>query len=112
MDGSSILRGRRSSHAGAWRFASEDPDRWAPEGRRDMRKTFAAVLLAGGRSTRMKTNKAFLDFHGIPMWRFQMEKLERLGPDELFFSVQPGMDFPPGAWRFVCDRRPDFGPLG
>jgi molybdopterin-guanine dinucleotide biosynthesis protein A len=77
-----------------------------------MRKTFAAVLLAGGRSTRMKTNKAFLDFHGMPMWRFQMEKLERLGPDELFFSVQPGMDFPPGAWTFVGDRRPDFGPLG
>lgn len=77
-----------------------------------MRKSFAAVLLAGGRSTRMKTNKAFLDFHGIPMWRFQMEKLERLGPDELFFSVQPGMNFPPGAWTFVCDRRPDFGPLG
>ncbi|HEU4679131.1 MAG TPA: molybdenum cofactor guanylyltransferase [Terrimicrobiaceae bacterium] len=77
-----------------------------------MRKTFAAVLLAGGRSTRMNTNKAFLEFHGVPLWRFQMEKLERLGPDELFFSVQPGMDFPPGTWMLVCDRRPDCGPLG
>lgn len=77
-----------------------------------MRKTFAAVLLAGGRSTRMKTNKAFLDFHGMPLWRFQMTKLERLAPDELFFSVQPGMDFPPGTWKLVCDRRPDCGPLG
>jgi molybdopterin-guanine dinucleotide biosynthesis protein A len=77
-----------------------------------MRKIFAAVLLAGGRSTRMKTNKALLQYHGMPMWRFQMEKLERLGPEELFFSIQPGMDFPSGTWTFVCDRRPDFGPLG
>jgi molybdenum cofactor guanylyltransferase len=75
-------------------------------------KKFAAVLLAGGRSKRMKTNKAFLDCKGIPMWRFQIEKLVTLRPDELFFSIQTGMKFPPGQWRFVYDRLPDLGPLG
>jgi molybdopterin-guanine dinucleotide biosynthesis protein A len=75
-------------------------------------KKFAAVLLAGGRSTRMKTNKAFLDCQGTPMWRFQMEKLITLCPDELFLSVQPGMEFPAGPWEFVFDRQPDLGPVG
>jgi molybdenum cofactor guanylyltransferase len=75
-------------------------------------KKFAAVLLAGGRSTRMNTNKAFLDCQGIPMWRFQMEKLVKLRPDELFFSIQPGMAFPSGPWMFVRDHLPDLGPLG
>jgi molybdopterin-guanine dinucleotide biosynthesis protein A len=75
-------------------------------------KKFAAVLLAGGRSKRMKTNKAFLDYNGIPMWRFQIEKLVTLRPDELFFSIQNGMKFPPGQWTFVYDRLTDLGPLG
>lgn len=61
---------------------------------------------------RMKTNKALLEHKGIPMWRFQMDKLLTLGPDELFFSVQPATQFPPGPWRFVHDRLPDLGPLG
>ena len=67
-------------------------------------KRFAAVLLAGGRSTRMGTNKALLDYQGMPIWRFQMDKLIQLGPDQLFFSVQSGMEFPSGSWTFVHDR--------
>ncbi|MGB9276713.1 MAG: molybdenum cofactor guanylyltransferase [Terrimicrobiaceae bacterium] len=76
-----------------------------------MRK-FAAVLLAGGRSTRMGTNKASLDYDGQPLWCFQMEKLLRLNPGQLFFSVRPGMGFPRGSWTFVHDRSGNLGPLG
>jgi molybdopterin-guanine dinucleotide biosynthesis protein A len=75
-------------------------------------RNLAVVLLAGGRSTRMKTNKAFLDFKGMPMWRFQMEKLIQLRPNELFFSIQPGMEFPAGPWEFVFDRSVGLGPVG
>jgi molybdenum cofactor guanylyltransferase len=76
-----------------------------------MRK-FAAVLLAGGKSTRMGVSKALLDCNGTPLWLFQIEKLVRLRPDQLFFSVQRGMHFPSGSWTFVHDRSPDIGPLG
>jgi len=75
-------------------------------------KKFAAVLMAGGRSMRMGTSKALLDYDGTPLWRFQMDKLIKLRPDQLFFSVQPGMEFPSGPWTFVHDRSSDVGPLG
>ena len=60
----------------------------------------------------MGMNKALLDYEGTPLWRFQMEKLIQLRPDQLFLSVQAGMAFPSGAWTFVHDRSPDVGPLG
>jgi molybdenum cofactor guanylyltransferase len=73
---------------------------------------FAAVLLAGGRSSRMRINKALIEYEGTPMWRFQIDKLAKLGPAQLFFSVQPDMEFPAGPWTFVRDRAPDLGPVG
>ena len=73
---------------------------------------FAAVLLAGGRSSRMRTNKAFIKYDGMPMWRFQIDKLVKLSPDQLFLSVQPGAEFPSGPWRIVHDRSAELGPLG
>jgi molybdenum cofactor guanylyltransferase len=75
-------------------------------------KKFAAVLLAGGRSSRMRTNKALIEYEGTPMWRFQIDKLAKLDPDQLFFSVHPGMEFPAGPWTFVHDRSAGLGPLG
>lgn len=60
----------------------------------------------------MGMNKALLDYDGQPLWRFQMEKLLRLNPAQLFFSVRPGMGFPRGSWTFVHDRSGNIGPLG
>ena len=60
----------------------------------------------------MGMSKALLDYEGTPLWRFQMEKLIQLRPDQLFLSVHAGMAFPSGAWMFVHDRSPDVGPLG
>src|SRR4029077_4924964 len=75
-------------------------------------KKFAAVLLAGRRFSRMRTNKAFIKYQGIPMWRFQIDKLVKLDPEQLFLSVQQGAVFPPGPWSFVHDRSTELGPLG
>ena len=60
----------------------------------------------------MGMNKGRLDYKGTPLWRFQIDKLIRLGPNQLFFSVTPEMTFPEGPWTLVYDRSPRLGPLG
>jgi molybdopterin-guanine dinucleotide biosynthesis protein A len=75
-------------------------------------RPFAALLLAGGRSSRMGSPKALLDWCGRPLWRHQAETLDALAPDERFISLPPGLAVDCGIWTPVVDRVPDLGPLG
>jgi molybdenum cofactor guanylyltransferase len=54
---------------------------------------FSAALLAGGRSTRMGRDKAFLPHHGLPLWRVQIEKLYALAPRDLFIAARAEQGF-------------------
>lgn len=73
----------------------------------------AAALLAGGRSTRMGRDKAWLDWHGEPLWQHQAKTLHalKLGPVFLSARAEQGIhdqdlipvNDPPGG---------DDGPLG
>ncbi len=47
---------------------------------------FCAALITGGRSSRMGADKAFLDWHGVPLWEAQLEKLIALGPETVFVA--------------------------
>ena len=47
---------------------------------------WSAVLLAGGKSSRMGRDKARLEIQGEPLWRRQLETLRRLSPEQLFLS--------------------------
>jgi molybdopterin-guanine dinucleotide biosynthesis protein A len=49
---------------------------------------FAAALIAGGQSRRMGRDKAWLDWHGEPLWQVQLRKLEELHPSALFISCR------------------------
>jgi molybdenum cofactor guanylyltransferase len=74
-------------------------------------KRFAAVLLAGGCSSRMGRSKVLLDYRGIPLWRFQLEKLIRLDLNQLFVSVPATFVLPAGPWTIVHDHSAQRGPL-
>ena len=47
---------------------------------------FSAALLAGGRSSRMGRDKAFLEIDGVPLWQRQLQTLRELGPSETFLA--------------------------
>jgi molybdopterin-guanine dinucleotide biosynthesis protein A len=53
-----------------------------------MSSPFAAVLLAGGRSTRMKQDKALLHWHGQELWQVQLHKLQSLGAERVLLSCR------------------------
>jgi molybdenum cofactor guanylyltransferase len=57
---------------------------------------FSAVLLAGGRSSRMGSNKALLPHpvSGLPLIVHQANTLRAAGCAELFLSVREGFDYP------------------
>lgn len=54
---------------------------------------FAAVLLAGGRSTRMGRDKAFARWKGEPLWKAQLDKLLALRPEKLMIAGRAEQDF-------------------
>ncbi|HEY5894031.1 MAG TPA: molybdenum cofactor guanylyltransferase [Chthoniobacterales bacterium] len=72
--------------------------------------SFAAVLLAGGGSTRMGRDKALLPLpNGRLLWQRQWEILHALSPAECFISGHFREGFPKQA--LVADPKPGLGPL-
>ena len=73
---------------------------------------FSAALLAGGRSSRMGRDKAFLKVDGVPLWRRQLQILRELGPSEIFLSGPTQTEWIESGLEIVVDARDDAGPLG
>lgn len=72
---------------------------------------FAAVLLAGGRSSRMGCDKAGLVIDGLPLWQRQLAKLRALEPRELFISGRPAGPYAGAGMEVLADAEPGLGPL-
>jgi molybdenum cofactor guanylyltransferase len=72
---------------------------------------FAAVLLAGGLSTRMGRDKAGLVIDGQPLWQRQLGELRLLNPAELFISGRPDGPYAGAGVEIVMDAVPGLGPL-
>lgn len=76
--------------------------------------SFAAALLAGGKSSRMGSDKALLDWHGEPLWRVQANKLSALSPERLLLSCreEQGLNAGEVYAEAVFDPPDNPGPLG
>ena len=74
---------------------------------------FSAAILAGGRSSRMGRDKAFLPTSpdGLPLIARQAALLRNLGTDDLLISGQAGVDYGVTDARVVNDTVADCGPL-
>ena len=72
---------------------------------------FSAVLLAGGRSTRMGRDKAVLEIEGQPLWQRQLATLRATGASELLISGRGDGPYADSGARIIEDLTPHTGPL-
>jgi molybdopterin-guanine dinucleotide biosynthesis protein A len=76
-----------------------------------MQEKFSAVLMAGGRSSRMGTDKAFLKWKGLPLWRHATELLKEFSDDVIIASGEKKIPVDGESVRTVKDFYPGCGPL-
>ena len=71
---------------------------------------YSAIILAGGKSSRMGQNKAGLQLDGLSLLEHQVRKVRALGIEDIMLS---GADCPQlEGTRVIADELPDRGPLG
>ncbi|HEY8903135.1 MAG TPA: molybdenum cofactor guanylyltransferase [Chthoniobacterales bacterium] len=75
-------------------------------------RELSAALIAGGRSTRMGLDKAWIPIDGEPLWRHQLVTLRALEPAEVFLCGAGREDLTAPDMRGLLDEEPDRGPLG
>jgi len=72
---------------------------------------FGAVILAGGKSSRMGRDKARLEIGGQPLLARQIQLVRGVGAGEIFISGRAGRDYSEFGCPVLYDRFADAGPL-
>jgi len=72
---------------------------------------FSAVILAGGKSSRMGRDKAFLEFGGQTMLARQIKLARETGAEEVFISGRTDADYSGFGCRVLHDKFAAAGPL-
>ncbi len=73
--------------------------------------SFSAVILAGGQSSRMGRDKAFLEIGGQTLLARQIQTARAAGAAEVFISVRPDTDYSAFGLSVLTDKFLDVGPL-
>jgi len=73
--------------------------------------TLTAMLMAGGESRRMGTDKAALVFNGETLWERQLRLLKSLEPQTLCLSARARPAWCPDNVETILDASPSRGPL-
>jgi molybdopterin-guanine dinucleotide biosynthesis protein A len=73
--------------------------------------TLTAVLLAGGESRRMGTEKATVVFNCEPLWQRQIRLLRQLGSEKILVSARAECSWRPADTELVLDQPPSRGPI-
>jgi molybdopterin-guanine dinucleotide biosynthesis protein A len=73
---------------------------------------FAAVILAGGKSSRMGRDKARLELDGQSLLARQIALVRKIGAAETFISGRAGADYSDFGCPVLCDPVAAAGPLG
>ncbi|PAW79625.1 MAG: hypothetical protein B9S32_03560 [Verrucomicrobia bacterium Tous-C9LFEB] len=73
---------------------------------------FSAVLLAGGKSTRMGRDKASLPYQGRMLWEHQIETLRESGAAEILISGPPHGVYADSGYTIISDASVNCGPIG
>jgi molybdopterin-guanine dinucleotide biosynthesis protein A len=76
-----------------------------------MSARFSAVLLAGGKSSRMQRDKAFIEIGSVPLWRRQLRLLQELQPHEIFIAGPRRAEWENEGCTIISDVEKDAGPL-
>ena len=72
---------------------------------------FSAVILAGGKSSRMGRDKAFVGIGGQSILARQIALVRDVGAGEVFISGREDVDYSAFGCRVLMDKFPDVGPL-
>ena len=72
---------------------------------------FSAVILAGGKSSRMGRDKAFLKINGRILLDRQIDTLVAADAEDILISGRPGVDYSAFGCRVLTDEFPEAGPL-
>jgi molybdopterin-guanine dinucleotide biosynthesis protein A len=73
--------------------------------------TWRGAILAGGESRRMGTDKALLEYEGLPLWERQRQVLQDSGIGDLIVVRRPGQPLLDPAIPHVRDLVPGAGPI-
>lgn len=73
--------------------------------------SFGAVILAGGASTRMGRDKAWLAVDGQPLLQRQVEVVRETGAEAVWISGRSGVDYAAMGVPVLLDATPGLGPL-